>query len=86
MTQPTIIIKKLNLMGYTPETQVWFLQNGGGGQKTFDYMKALRRDRDTELYQFMGASYIGVRGDALARQFALEAANRGFDVKWEKAA
>lgn len=83
MTTPTIILKRLNLMGYTPETQVWFIQNGGGGQKTFEYMQGLSQDRDAQQYRHMGRVSWGVRGTALAREFARECLNRGFKVEWQ---
>jgi hypothetical protein len=43
MTNGKITLKKLNLMGFTPENQVYIVQNGGGvgSVPTFHFLKLI---------------------------------------------
>jgi hypothetical protein len=82
MTQPTITIKRLDLMGYTPEAQMWLILNGGGGQKTFNFLKHWAAKGAFDSLTFMGQPYNGLRGER-ARHFAQFAAEHGFEVVWD---
>ena len=85
MAKGRIILRKLDLMGYTPATQVWLVENGGGaGARAV--MRALLADaKDGALLhiQHMGALCFGVRGMEAARIYADRAsAIDGFVVRW----
>ncbi|MCA6108135.1 hypothetical protein [Bradyrhizobium cenepequi] len=56
MIKGRINLKKLNLLGYTPETQVFIVQNAGGpngwSTNTFHFLNRIARhmDRTTDGY------------------------------------
>mgnify|MGYP001287976976 CR=1 FL=1 len=85
MANGKIILKKLDLMGYTPATQVWFVQNGGGPGSVI-VASALRDDArkgHLDCFQHMGMPSYGVRGIEAARAYADRAdAGFGFSVEW----
>ena len=84
MANGKIILKKLDLMGYTPETQVWFVGNGGGAGSV-KVTRALADDlRKGHLigFQHMGAPHYGIKGTEAARLYADRADAFGFAVEW----
>lgn len=76
MTNGRIIIKKLNLLGYTAENQVYFIQNGGGAG-TFNFLQSHRKFFDQSL--FMGQVYNALVAPRIAK-FKEYAESKGFEV------
>jgi hypothetical protein len=64
MTNGTIQIEALNLMGYTPETQMWFISNGGG-KETTKFLTSHQKHFDR--VQHMGRCYNGLRGPRIEK-------------------
>jgi hypothetical protein len=79
MTKGRIEIRKLDLMGFTPETQVYFIQNGGGAGSvdTFHFLQAHRKYFDHNL--FMGRTYNALVASRVAK-FKEYATSKGFEV------
>jgi hypothetical protein len=79
MANGKITIKKLNLLGYTPENQVYFIQNGGGAGSvnTFHFLQANRKHFDHSL--FMGQTYNALEAPRIAK-FKEYAESKGFEV------
>lgn len=73
---PTITISKLNLMGYTPETQVYFIQNGGGAG-VYEFLSGHSKFFDHSL--FMGRTYNALVAGRVAK-FKAYAESKGFQV------
>lgn len=73
----TIEIKKLNLMGYTPETQVWVIQNAGG-QDTFHFLQRHAKHFDHSL--FCGQTYNTLPASRIEK-FRAYAESKGFEVR-----
>jgi hypothetical protein len=71
-----IVIRKLDLMGYTPETQVYFIQNGGGAA-TFDFLQSHRKHFVPSL--MMGRVYNSLVAGRIAK-FKEYAESKGFEV------
>lgn len=82
MSKGIILISKVNLMGYTAETQMWVVKNGGGGNgaaaRTFDFLKAHRAYFEKIL--LMGQTYNAMRAGRIER-FKAYAARQGFEVQ-----
>lgn len=79
MTNGKILVSKLNLMGYTPETQVYFIQNGGG-RGVYEFLTSHAKCFDKSL--FMGRTYNALVAGRIAK-FKAYAEAKGFEVVME---
>lgn len=79
MEMGKIEIRKLNLMGYTPKTQVYFIQNGGGNgsNEVFKFLQSHRKHFDHSL--FCGQTYLSLPA-ARIEKFREYAISKGFEV------
>lgn len=75
-----LTLKKMNLMGFTAETQVWIVQNGGGKQslRTAEWLQAHRRFFDHSL--FCGRTYYTLAAPRIEK-FKAYAESKGFAVE-----
>ena len=73
-------LKKLNLLGYTPETQVWVVQNGGGKESlnTAAWLQAHRKFFDHSL--FCGQTYYTLAAGRITK-FKAYAESKGITVE-----
>lgn len=75
-TKGKIIVSKLDLMGFTPETQVYFIQNGGGAG-VYEFLTAHSKFFDKSL--MMGRTYNALVAGRVAK-FKAYAESKGFQV------
>ena len=76
----TIEIRKPNLLGYTPETQVYYIQNAGG-KGSVEVSKFLQSHRKFfDLSLFCGQTYYSLPSNRIEK-FRQYAATKGFGVK-----
>lgn len=73
-----IKVKKVNLMGYTPETQMWIVQNGGG-PKVFAFLEAHRK-HFLNLLAGAGFAQLGLQAHRVEK-FKAYAESKGFEVE-----
>jgi hypothetical protein len=71
-----ILIRKLDLMGYTPETQVYMIQNGGGAA-TFHFLK--KNTKHLVQQQYMGQIWHSLPAGRIEK-FKDYATSQGFEV------
>jgi hypothetical protein len=80
-TKGRILVSKLDLMGYTPETQVYFIQNGGGSNggsnNVFHFLQGHRKYFDHSL--MMGRTYNSLPANRIEK-FRAYAERNGFEV------
>lgn len=76
MTSGKIIVSKLNLMGFTPETQVYYIQNGGG-RGVYEFLTSHTKFFDKSL--FMGRTYNSLPAKRVAK-FKEYAVSKGFEI------
>lgn len=79
MTNGKIELRKLNLMGYTPETQVYFVQNAGGSGSvaTSKFLQAHRKFFQQSLY--CGQIYFALEAKRIEK-FKSYCVSKGFEV------
>lgn len=74
--QPTILISKMNLMGFTAETQVYYIENGGGAG-VYEFLSAHSKFFDHSL--MMGRTYNTLVAGRLEK-FKEYAKSKGFEI------
>jgi len=75
-----IEIRKLNLLGYTPETQVYFIQNAGGtgSLKVAEFLQAHRKYFNLTLH--CGQHWYALPANRIEK-FRSYATSKGFEVE-----
>ncbi len=72
-----IHLRAVNLMGYTAETQMYFVENHGG-DKVGNFLRANKKHFDQVLH--CGQHHFGLRGLRIAK-FKAYCAKHGFEVR-----
>ena len=73
---PTIVISKMNLMGFTADTQVYYIENGGG-IGVYEFLSSHRKYFDHSL--MMGRAYNTLIAGRVAK-FKEYAKSKGFEI------
>jgi hypothetical protein len=78
-TKGKIVISKVDLMGFTAETQVFYIQNGGGkgSNEVFKFLQCHRDHFDHSL--MMGRTYNSLPAHRIEK-FRSYAESKGFEV------
>ncbi len=77
MSNGKIIISKMNLMGFTAETQVYYIENGGGAG-VYEFLSSHRKYFDHSL--MMGRTYNTLIAGRIEK-FKEYAKSKGFEIE-----
>jgi hypothetical protein len=79
MNKGTIQVNKLGLMGFTPETQVYYVQNGSGAGSVAVSEFLQKHRKYFQLSLFCGQTYYSLPAARIAK-FQAYAESHGFEI------